>query len=414
MGNLRLTPLLLCLSVMPGLAYRVGAAERASPGVDQATQRDYLRRYGELAEVVTQIELNAATPVDRDRLFDAAIRGMLAELDPYSTYLPSETFQQLQRLAEESRPTAGVEFAIEDGRLAVLGVRAGSAAEDAGLQPGERVVAINGRSTERMTLAQADELAAAGEVRLTLAGDPPGDSRTVLLESRRLTAPTVSGVRMVDPGIAYARIGSFNANTAGELRDALRKMRSEGAASLVLDLRFNPGGLLEAAVDVADLFLEQGEIVSVVGRNGEPRVLSAGDGQAAEGVAVVVLVNRYSASASEVVAAALQDHGRATLVGERTFGKGSVQSVIALDEGRSGMKLTTAAYRRPSGANIHRFADATESDVWGVSPIEQNTVALTADQARRLHAAWGRGERPNADPQLARAIEQLRVSSQAE
>ncbi|TWT38121.1 Carboxy-terminal processing protease CtpA precursor [Posidoniimonas corsicana] len=406
-----ITSALLVATLLCPVGY---AAEDAPAGVDPADRDDYLRRYGELAEVVTQIEVNFAEPIDRERLFRAALRGMLSELDPYSSYLPAEDFERLKQLAEAARPTTGVEFAIEEGRMVVLGVRPGSPAEKAGVQPGEQVLEIGGAPTERMTLTQADELTrgdAAG-VALLLRADASSQPRRVELTAKRLTTPTVTGVRVLEGGVGYARIVSFTANTAAELRAAIDRLTGEGARALVLDLRFNPGGLLEAAVDVADLLLDAGVIVSIVGRHGDPRVINATGGVVAEGLPVVVLVNRYSASASEVVAAALQDHDRALVVGERTFGKGSVQSLVPLDSGRSGLKLTTAAYRRPSGGSIHRFAESSEADEWGVSPSEDGALALTADEARRLLASWGEdAASPVADRQLELAVELLTTAA---
>ena len=148
----------------------------------------------------------------------------------------------------------------------------------------------------------------------------------------------------------------------------MKQLQAEKLRGLILDLRFNPGGLLTAAVDTSDLFISEGRIVSTEGRNSPARVWDAHKEGTFEGFPMVVLVNRFSASASEIVAACLQDHKRAVIVGERTWGKGSVQNLIELEDGRSALKLTTASYRRPSGKNIHRFPDAKESDEWGVTP----------------------------------------------
>jgi carboxyl-terminal processing protease len=177
--------------------------------------------------------------------------------------------------------------------------------------------------------------------------------------------------------IGYIRITAFSRDTASELRKALTQLKAQGMRALVLDLRFNPGGLLPAAIDVCDMFVPEGRIVSTEGRNTEPRVWNAHKEGTFEGFTTAVLVNRYSASAAEIVAACLQDHRRAVVVGERTWGKGSVQNVIELEDGHSALKLTTASYRRPSGKNIHRFPDAKEEDDWGVKPDEGYELKLT-------------------------------------
>jgi carboxyl-terminal processing protease len=239
-----------------------------------------------------------------------------------------------------------------------------------------------------------------------------------------------------DSKIAYVRIEQFHDNTAEELERVLQNLREQGMKGLVLDLRFNPGGLLTTAVKTCDLFISEGVIVSTQARNAQPVVYEAHRPRTFEGFPVAVLINQRSASASEIVAACLQDHKRGVLVGERTWGKGSVQNIIDLGDGRGAMKLTTASYHRPSGKNIHRFEDAKESDVWGVSPTEGYEVSLNAPErlagkskgeARRLELqAMGEwfGDRlrrdvmprpgqttPSAateDRQLKRALEYLR------
>jgi carboxyl-terminal processing protease len=171
-----------------------------------------------------------------------------------------------------------------------------------------------------------------------------------------------------DQKIGYIRILSFGRDTHRELRKAMDDLTRQELRGLILDLRFNPGGLLTSAIEVSDLFLPEGEIVSTAGRNSAKRSWSARKADTYEGFPMVVLVNHHSASASEIVSASLQDHKRAVIVGERTWGKGSVQTVLDLEGGKSMLKLTTASYQRPSGQNIHRFPNDKESDEWGVKP----------------------------------------------
>jgi len=172
--------------------------------------------------------------------------------------------------------------------------------------------------------------------------------------------------------IGYVRLSGFNETTAEELRHVLVELKKEGLRGLVLDLRTNPGGLLRSAVEVSRLFLTEGRIVSTRGREKEEEAYDA-DGKSAllvpaKDYPMAVLINKYSASASEIVAAALQDHGRAVIVGERSYGKGSVQNIIKMEGGKSALKLTTASYWRPNGKNIHRFFDSKDTDDWGVRP----------------------------------------------
>ena len=187
-----------------------------------------------------------------------------------------------------------------------------------------------------------------------------------------------------DKHIGYIRLTAFSRDTAQDLKKALVELRKEGLKGLILDLRFNPGGLLNSAIEVSDLFIAKGRIVSTKGRNTPERVWDAQKEGTFEGFPMAVLVNHYSASASEIVSACLQDHKRAAVIGERTWGKGSVQNVIELEGGKSALKLTTASYHRPSGKNIHRFPDAKETDEWGVMPDAGYEVRLS----RRRWSGW--------------------------
>ncbi|HQU46966.1 MAG: peptidase S41, partial [Planctomycetia bacterium 21-64-5] len=191
--------------------------------------------------------------------------------------------------------------------------------------------------------------------------------------------------------IGYIRITSFGRDTPRELKKALDELQNQQLRGLVLDLRFNPGGLLTAAIEVADMFLTDGEIVSTSGRNSPKRSWSAHKLDTYVGFPMAVLVNHHSASASEIVSASLQDHKRALVVGERTWGKGSVQNVIEMEGGKSILKLTTANYLRPSGHNIDRAVNAKESDEWGVKPDAGYEVKL--DDAERFQLQLHRRDR---------------------
>ncbi len=194
----------------------------------------------------------------------------------------------------------------------------------------------------------------------------------------------------VEKSIGYIRVTAFSRHTTEDLTKALEDLKTQKLKGLVLDLRFNPGGLLDTAIEVSDLFLSEGRIVSTSGRNVEERVWEASKKGTFSGFPMVVLTNRHSASASEIVAACLQDHKRATVIGERTWGKGSVQRVIDLEEGRSALKLTTASYLRPNGHNIHRFPDFSEDDEWGVRPNEGMELSLKRPEIEELMNYQGR------------------------
>jgi carboxyl-terminal processing protease len=222
-----------------------------------------------------------------------------------------------------------------------------------------------------------------------------GEAETFTIKREQIHVDTILGDRRKaddswdffldqDKRIGYIRLTAFSRDTASELRKALQQLESKQLRGLILDLRFNPGGLLTSAIEVADLFVADGRIVSTKGRNTDERVWDAVKPGTFEGFPMVVLVNRYSASASEIVAACLQDHKRAVVIGERTWGKGSVQNVIELESGKSALKLTTASYARPNGHNIHRFPDAKESDEWGVKPDDGLEVRLRGDELGAL------------------------------
>lgn len=406
-------PALIIATLFVALA--PAAPARSQDDGDAASDREeYLHYYGVLAEAVAQIEQNYAAPVGRQRLFEAALRGMMDELDPYSRYIPPGQLDKYRNLGQGSKLGVGVELAIEQGRVVLLAVRPDSPAHRAGLAPGERVVSIDGHATEGMTLARADELLAAGglgESVEVVVADDGGAERTVELRVERATGGTVVARRLINGRVGYVRLASFGADTASDLRSALAGLRDEGAQGFVIDLRFNAGGLLEAAVDVADLFLNSGVIVSVEGRNAPRRTWRAEGGDVIQGAPLTALVNRYSASASEVVAAALQDNGRALVAGARTWGKGSVQNIFPLADGASAVKLTTASYMRPNGENINRFAGASEQDAWGVSPDEGLAAPLADDQAKSLLRAWREdGSDAPQDPQLELAVERIERS----
>jgi carboxyl-terminal processing protease len=225
-----------------------------------------------------------------------------------------------------------------------------------------------------------------------------------------------------NPHIGYIRVTSFGGKTPDELAAALNQLTEQNVEVLILDLRDNPGGLLDAAVETCDMFLPAGQaIVSIKGRGGEPlrEYVSTGQGRWQD-IPLAILVNHYSASASEIVAACLQDHRRAVIVGARTWGKGTVQHVLPIEGGESLLKLTAASYWRPSGQNIHRMKNDDEDDAWGVTPNAGMKVKLTDEQSKRLRESraerdvlWrAPDETPDeeatpADPQLQKAVEYL-------
>jgi carboxyl-terminal processing protease len=303
---------------------------------------------------------------------------------------------------------------------------------------GDEIVRIEGKSTEGMSLGDArDRLAGklGTQVSFTVRHPHNNQTETVTLTREMVRVSTVIGYRRKNDDswdyfqdeknrIGYLRVTGFGRRTGTELRQALESLASQKMRALVLDMRFNPGGLLASAVEVSDLFIASGRIVSTTGRNVPNQEWDAHEAGSFLGFPMAVLVNHASASASEIVAACLQDHKRAVVVGERTWGKGSVQNIIELEGGGSALKLTTAGYRRPSGKNIHRFPGASDSEDWGVRPDEGFNIPMTdAEQTRLFLHLRDReilkrtGEKPDeakkpeppfVDTQLQKAVDYLK------
>ncbi len=361
-------------------------------------EQEQYELYKLLVDTIDQVERNYVKDIDRRELFEAAIQGVLGKLDPYSAYIGPEQLKQFRSSVEAEFGGIGIQISVDDGRLKVLSPLVGTPAYRAGILAGDWIVEIDGESTKGVTIDQAVKRLK-GEpgtkVILSVISEGGSKKRTVEVPRERIHVETVLGDHrdaedawnfMLDEKnrIGYVRLTAFSRDTARELQRVLEQLKAKNARGLILDLRFNPGGLLSAAIEVADLFLSKGRIVSTTGRNTPERVWDAKKNATFENVPMVVLVNRYSASASEIVAACLQDNQRALIVGERTWGKGSVQNVIELEEGASALKLTTAAYRRPSGKNIHRFNQSDENGEWGVVPDDGYEMKLDGTELANL------------------------------
>jgi carboxyl-terminal processing protease len=409
-------------------------AAPAAPAKDQppkqkpdrpSTQDDVYELQRLLVDTLDQVERNYVRPVDRRKLVEAAIKGALAELDPYSSYIGPDEMNRFRSAVESEFGGIGIRVMVDaGGALRVISTFAGSPAHRAGIIAGDRIVEIEGQSTEHVGVDDAVRRLQ-GEVGtpVSLSVIHPGqsDKQPVKITREWIHVETVLGDHrnpdgvwnfMLDPEqrIAYVSLTAFSRDTAGELRKVLAALEKEKIRGLVLDLRFNPGGLLNSAVDVCRLFISTGRIVSTAGRNSPERVWEARKEGTFEGFRMAVLVNRYSASASEIVSACLQDHHRAVVVGERTWGKGSVQNVIELEHSdknvaRSVLKLTTAGYRRPNGKNIDRAPGAKAGDEWGVSPDKDLELKLDDAERSALYAVMmdrRDGAMPAPQPQASK------------
>lgn len=376
---LRLTTLsaalLLALSVSaPTLAADPEVDEQARQAGVPVTQ---LRAF---AEVLERVRGAYVQEVDEKELIQAAIRGMLMDLDPHSAYLTPDQFEDLQSTTSGEFGGLGLEVTMEDGFVKVVSPIDNTPASRAGIQAGDLILKINDTFVKGLSLAEAVELMrgeAGSQVTLSVLSGDDEQPRSVTLTRDRIKVESVKA-KMLDPGYGYLRISQFQNNTGQEARQALEELKAKGELKgLILDLRNNPGGVLSGAVEISDLFLDSGLIVYTQGREKESRNnYTASPGDAIGGLPLVVLVNGGSASASEIVAGALQDQGRAVVVGTRTFGKGSVQTVLPIS-GDNALKLTTARYYTPDGRSIQ--AEGIKPDI----PVQVSSVELLKDQRTR-------------------------------
>jgi len=334
---------------------------------------DELRTF---AEVYNQIRLGYVEDIDDSTLLEYAIQGMLMGLDPHSAYLTEDAFQNLQDTTSGEFTGLGLEVGMEDGYVKIISPIDGSPAAEAGLQSGDMILKLGNVPVKGMTLNEAiDIMRGPKGSKIKLSIGRPGESQPFEVTLVRNTIK-VASVRhsWLEPGFGYIRVAQFQSGTGADVRKALEKLMAEQTLKgLVLDLRNNPGGILSASVDVAGLFLDGGNVVYTEGRlENSDTSFDADPLDITNGVPLVVLINQGSASASEIVAGALQDRSRAVLMGTRTFGKGSVQTVLPLSDSRA-IKLTTALYFTPNGRSIQ--AEGIAPDI----VVERATITAYND-----------------------------------
>ena len=388
----------------------------------------------QLSEAIQLISDNYVKPVEGKELFEGAMQGMVKNLDQYSGYIPPQKFTQFQEELNQKFGGVGivVELNPDTNRLTVLSPLPGTPADREGIQSGDEIWEIDGQNTEGMTLEDSVKLMRGKPgtpVALGLRRKDVEDIRKLTVKRAIIKTESVVGFNrhqdgkwnFILPGkprTGYIRVTTFGETTSKELGAAIEEV-SEQVDSIVIDLRDNAGGLLVEAIRTADMFIDEGEIVSTRGRHARNRnrfVASSKSTVCPANVKIAVLVNRYSASASEIFSACLQDHDRAIVVGSRTWGKGTVQNIIQL-QGKSALRLTTATYWRPSGENIHRHRDDTPEDKWGVTPdfeaeLKAEEAEKLRDYRRRLYIPGSAEQNDvklptDVDPQLRRAIEEL-------
>ena len=420
-----------------------------------AKERD--RRGHRLNEVLSYVEDAYIEPLGGEPLFGAAVDGIVSRLDENSAFVSGAEQRQLEAALDQQFAGVGLELelAAEGGDLTVVAPVVGGPAWRAGILPGERVVGIDGTATRGLPLEDVARRlrgppGTAVAVRLlppagtgTAADD--GAGREVRLERELVRVESVQGDRRRpdgswdwwledEPGIALVRINGFGERTVLELDAALADVEATAVAQpggrlrgVVIDLRGNPGGLLAPAVEICDRLLDEGVIVSTRGRGPDADVRRATPGAALADVPLAVIIDGLTASSAEIVAACLQDHRRAAVVGSRSFGKGTVQSILPLSAGGL-LKITTSEYRRPSGARIHRRPGDEAAAVWGVVPDTGGEVVPSGRALERLQrwrrdrdlpraagaapATVGAARPREVDEVLARALERLAAPSQ--
>jgi carboxyl-terminal processing protease len=332
----------------------------------QMSEQDIKR----FALAMRYVQYNYVEDVKFNALFDHAIRGMVSGLDPHSEYLSEKDFKALKRSAEGQYVGIGIELTSEKGLIKVISPFDGSPAAKAGIKPGDLILKVNDLLVSKVGLGEAiNAIRGPKNTKLTLVVVRKGEDKPIKLELMRQSIQ-ISSVhsRHLPNNMGYIRIAMFNEKTAADLKKTIRQMnKKKPVGGLILDMRNNPGGILLSSIQVADLFLDAKKmknkvIVQMKGRHEQDnRMAYAHKGDVLHGKPIVVLVNRGSASASEIVAAALQEHNRAVVVGTRTFGKGSIQSVFLMDED-SALKLTIALYFTPYGHSIQ--GNGVEPDVY--------------------------------------------------
>ena len=346
--------LYLLLGGVLGMTLAVGQGVLAERNDGRTLPLEDLRAF---SKAFADIKKHYVEQIDDKTLLENAIRGMLSGLDPHSAYLLPDDYQELQAGTSGEFGGLGIEVGMEDGFVKVIAPIDDTPAQRAGVEAGDLIIRLDDVPVKGMTLQDAVKLMRGKpgtDIVLTIVREGTDRPLRLTITRDRIRITSVKS-RPLDPGYGYVRISTFQTRTGENLREEIDKLREDAGGELrglVLDLRNNPGGVLSAAVAVSDAFLEEGTIVYTEGRMDDAELtFSAKGSDIVDGIPLVVLVNAGSASASEIVAGALQDHRRAVIMGEKTFGKGSVQTILPMDNG-SALKLTTARYYTPSGTSI--------------------------------------------------------------
>lgn len=395
--------LLVLTGLMAGVLVSIGHGVFADRENTRATLPiEELRTF---SDVFGRIKNDYVVDVDDKELIENAIRGMLSGLDPHSSYLDAEQFTELQVGTTGQFGGLGIEVGMENGFVKVIAPIDDTPAQRAGVQAGDLIIRLDDTPVKGMTLSEAVKVMRGkpgSDIELTIVRDGL-DQPLKLTITRDIIKVKSVKARMLEPGFGYLRISQFQSKTAENLVDAIEDLKKENGGPLkgtVLDLRNNPGGVLNGAVAVSDAFLDKGMIVYTEGRIADSKLrFNATPDDVINGAPLVVLVNQGSASASEIVAGALQDHKRAIIVGSQTFGKGSVQTILPLSS-ESALKLTTARYYTPSGRSIQAegITPDIELDRVKFTSVERKIEPLKeADLSRHLENGNGGKKGKSAD-----------------
>jgi len=391
-----------------------------------AKQDAVTNTYGALVEVDALARQQFVEPIDDERLVDGAIRGMMFKLDPYSGYLSASELPGFERRTHGDFIGVGIEVGFRDGVPTIIAPIEGSPAAAAGIRAGDALVAINDVEAKGLSIFDIEERLAgrpgsAVFLRVLHSGDTT--PQTLRIARGPVTLSAVRGLRRKEDGrweyfadenqgIAYLRVTSFPDSMIREFDALLGEIVDQGARGFILDLRSNPGGSLEQAVEMADRFIADGVIVSTVTRRRAVQEYLARREGTFTDLELAVLIDHASASSAEIVAGSLQDHDRAVIVGERSFGKGSVQHLIRLNGQEAAVKLTVAYYRLPGGRIIHRTPRNMHSQQWGVKPdveVARSPASESPRNSTSLEVATAQPTAPNEDdPQLNAALRILR------
>lgn len=350
-------------------------------------------RYADLqnfTKVLNLVQQYYVEPVDIHKLIYGAIKGMLRELDPHTSFMPPDLFKDFESETSGEFGGLGIEISLQNGILTIISPIEDTPAWEAGIKPGDKVVAVDGTSTKGLSLVEASQLMRGkrgSKTILTIVRDGEDDPRDIHITRGSVKIRSVKFTDL-DDGYGYIRITSFIENTAKDLEKHLEELGKKGSIKgAIIDLRRNPGGLLDQAIKVSDMFLKDGVIVSTMGRDTKNKeVVNATKKGKFTDFPIVILLNEYSASASEIVAGALQDNQRALVMGNKSFGKGSVQHVIKLGDG-SGLKLTIARYYTPSGKSIQAEGITPDIDLEEVDAEAFNKAIVRKSTSREKDIA---------------------------